>query len=260
MARRDCTDLDPLITPETIHLVQQLQHSPLHLPVSTLITIEPLRPNRIQLINEDDSGCLLLGEEERVTEDGGTLSNEHLNEGGASKLEECSVRLRCTGSRQQCLSSSYHPLISAYSAGRKGEGRLTRRSIHERTLAALDSQRLELVCLLHRKYNRLDQLLNLLIQSSNVRIRIRRFLIHLHRLDPRIVLGRQRIEDEVRVLVDSDEVSGLERGGGDEADEGEENGLARRGLDYRTGARALGVEVDVPSICLSTLFVRVVDI
>jgi hypothetical protein len=47
-------NLDTVIGRETIQLVQKLQHSSLHLPVSRLFRVETLCTNCIQLVDEDD--------------------------------------------------------------------------------------------------------------------------------------------------------------------------------------------------------------
>lgn len=124
----------------------------------------------------------------------------------------------------------------------------TWRTVHQSTLGRLDSQRLELLGLLHGQDNSLHQLLNLLVQSSDIGVAVCGLLVYLHRLDPRVVLGGQGVENEVGILVDADEVSWLQCFGGDETDEREEDGLAGGGLDDGALALALGVEVDVGSL------------
>lgn len=121
-------------------------------------------------------------------------------------------------------------------------------TIHQSTLGSLDTQRLELLGLLHGQDDSLDELLDLFVQPSNVGVRVCRLLIDLHRLDSRVILRWQSIENEVRILVDANEVSWLERLGGDESDEGEEDGLTSGSLDDGALALALRVQVDIGSL------------
>ena len=71
--------LDPFIAAETIQLVEKLEHRPLHLAVTALLGIKPLRTDGVQLVNEDNSGCFLLCELERVPDQLRTVTNEHLH-------------------------------------------------------------------------------------------------------------------------------------------------------------------------------------
>lgn len=67
-------------------------------------------------------------------------------------------------------------------------------------------------------------------------------------LDARVVLGGERVEDEVRVLVHADQVRRLERARLDEPDDGQKDGLARGGLDHDALALALRVQVDARAV------------
>lgn len=64
--------------------------------------------------------------------------------------------------------------------------------------------------MLHRQHDSLDQLLNLLIKTTDVRVRFCRSLVYFHRLDPRIVLGRQGVENKIGVLLDTDQIARLQ--------------------------------------------------
>ena len=46
--------LDVIHTAEAIQLVEKLQHSSLHLPISCLLAVEPLGADGVQLVDEDD--------------------------------------------------------------------------------------------------------------------------------------------------------------------------------------------------------------
>ena len=76
---REGTDLDSLVAAETVELVQELKHRPLHLTVTALLRIEPLGADSVQLVDEDDGWCLLLRELERIPNQLGTVTNEHLH-------------------------------------------------------------------------------------------------------------------------------------------------------------------------------------
>ena len=170
----------------------------------------------------------------------------HLNEGGTGEFEVTSVRLCRTSSREKRLSSSYNHKISF--TKREGRRLRTWRTVHEGTFRCSDTQCLELFGLLHRENDRFDEFFNLLVETSDVGIRLCRLLVNLHGLDSGVVLGGEGVEDEVRVLVDADQISRFERFGGDESDEGEEDGLTGGGLDDGAFAGTLRVEVDVGSV------------
>lgn len=50
--------LDLIVAAEAVKLVEQLKHSPLHLPVPRLFPPEPLRSDRVQLVDENDRPAL----------------------------------------------------------------------------------------------------------------------------------------------------------------------------------------------------------
>jgi hypothetical protein len=70
--------LDPLVASEPIELIQQFQHGPLNLSISRLVRVESLRSDGVELVDEDDGRCLFLGELESVSDELGTISDEHL--------------------------------------------------------------------------------------------------------------------------------------------------------------------------------------
>ena len=143
-------------------------------------------------------------------------------------------------------------LVSPLCAHRRGQtypdARLTGGTVHQAALGCFDAEGLEAFGLLHGHDDGLYELLDLLVEAANVVVRLCRLLVDLHRLDARVVLGGEGIEDEVRVLVDADEVFWSEGGRVDESDEREEDGLPRRGLDDGALALALRVEVDVGAL------------
>ena len=88
----------------------------------------------------------------------------------------------------------------------------------------------------------------MLVESTDVGIGLCRLLVHLHRLDSRVVLGGEGVENEVGILVDTDQISRFEGFGGNESDERKEDGLTSRGLDDGAFAGTLSVEVDVGTV------------
>lgn len=128
--RQKGTHLDSTIARETIQLVQQLQHCPLHFPITTLIAVKPLCSDSIQLVDEDDSRRLLFGKFESVADEFRTITEIHLDKSGTGKFEVASVGLSGTGS------------------GEKGFTR-TRGTVHEASFRRCNAKSFEFVCLLH---------------------------------------------------------------------------------------------------------------
>jgi len=94
------------------------------------------------------------------------------------------------------------------------------------TFGGLDSNLLEALGLLHGPDDSLDQLFNLLVQTTNVGVLFGRLLVDLHGLDSAVVLGGECVENEVRILVDANEVTRLELFVVDKTDQGQEDCLA----------------------------------
>jgi hypothetical protein len=113
------------------------------------------------------------------------------------------------------------------------------------TLWRLDADLLEPFSLLHGPDDSLDELLNLLVQTTDICVLLGRLLIDLHRLHSAVVLGGQCVKDEIRVFVDTDKVTGLEFLVVDQTDERQEDGLSCGCLDDRRLAYSGGVEIDV---------------
>lgn len=87
------------------------------------------------------------------------------------------------------------------------------------TFGSLDSDLLESLGLLHGPDNSFNQLFNLLVQTTDICVFLRRLLVNFHCLDSAVVFGRECVENEVRVLVHTNEISGLELLVVDETDE-----------------------------------------
>ena len=62
----------------------------------------------------------------------------------------------------------------------------------------------------HRKHDGLDELADLLVQASDVRVVFRRLLVHLHDLHPRVILRWEGVQHQVAVFVHANEVARFE--------------------------------------------------
>ncbi|KAA8581569.1 hypothetical protein FQN60_003150 [Etheostoma spectabile] len=56
----------------TVQLIEQLQHCPLHLAVTTRSALQARRPNGVNLVHEDDGGCMFSGHDEQLTHHAGS--------------------------------------------------------------------------------------------------------------------------------------------------------------------------------------------
>jgi hypothetical protein len=113
------------------------------------------------------------------------------------------------------------------------------------TLWRLDANLLESFGLLHRPDNSFNELLDLLVQTSNISVLLSWLLVDLHGLDTAVVLGGQGIENKIGVLVHTNQVTGLQLLVVDETDERQEDGLSCGGFDDGGLAYAGRVQVDV---------------
>lgn len=107
-----------------------------------------------------------------------------------------------------------------------------------------------------RQDNSLNQLLDLFVQTTNVAVLFRGPLVDLHGLYSRIILCWERLQNQVRIFVDTHKVTGLEGLGINQANDRQEVSLSGGGLDDGTLALPLRVQVHVGSVFL-TVFVRV---
>ena len=168
---------------------------------------------------------------------GGGVATTRLDELRAGELEEARVRLRGARARHQRLAGA-------------------RRPVHQAALRRLDADVVEALLVRHRQHDRLDELLDLVVEAADVVELLGRLLVDLHRLDARVELLGELLEDEVRVLVHADQVGRLHLLRRDEAGHRQEDRLPRRRLDHAALPLAVRVEVDVPAVLLG-LVVRV---
>ena len=187
--RRD--DLHPVVAGEPVELVEQLEHGALHLAVAVGVRVESLGSDGVDLIDEDDRGRLLLGQGERVPHELGAVADEHLHQQRTRELQVRGVGLSGARAGDEGLAGS-------------------RRAVEQHTLGGADTQRHELIRVGHREDHRLGELLDLLVEAADVGVILGGLLVNLHRLDAAVVLGGQHVEDEVGVLIDADQIRGLE--------------------------------------------------
>ena len=95
--RETITHLDPVVRSETVELVQQFEHSPLHFTVTRLVTVKPLGPDRVELVDKDDGGLVRLGEFESIPDELGAVTDEHLPPRGAHRVSLDSQELHTAG-------------------------------------------------------------------------------------------------------------------------------------------------------------------
>ena len=94
---------DALAGLEAVHLDQQLVQRLLALVVATAQASAPLTAHRVDLVDEDDAGGVLLGVLEHVADAGCTHTDEHLDEIGTRDGEERHLGFTGDGTRQQRL-------------------------------------------------------------------------------------------------------------------------------------------------------------
>src|SRR6185437_12200665 len=79
---------DVLVDREAVHLDQQLVQRLLALVVTAADSGTAMAADRVELVDEDDAGCRLLGLLEQVAYTAGADTDEHLDEVGAGDREE----------------------------------------------------------------------------------------------------------------------------------------------------------------------------
>mmetsp|Transcript_59564 Transcript_59564/g.122044 ORF Transcript_59564/g.122044 Transcript_59564/m.122044 type:complete len:238 (-) Transcript_59564:720-1433(-) len=97
---------DARVALEAVHFGEDLVECLLTLVVAAGDSGATLAADRVDLVDEDDAGRVLLGLSEEVANTGGTHADEHLNELGARDGEEGHASLTGHGTREERLSSS----------------------------------------------------------------------------------------------------------------------------------------------------------
>mmetsp|Transcript_23050 Transcript_23050/g.36941 ORF Transcript_23050/g.36941 Transcript_23050/m.36941 type:complete len:416 (+) Transcript_23050:163-1410(+) len=170
VGRHDHFDLATLI--EAVELVEQLEHGALNLALSARRRLVAFGADRVNLIDEHDRGRVLVRDTEQLAHQFGSVAEILLNEFRADHAQEggrCLVRHRL---RQQRLARAW-------------------RAIQNHALRRLDPDVLVNLGMRHRQLHRLFDLLDLLLETANVGIRLERRLVHLHHVHHGVSLVAQ---------------------------------------------------------------------
>src|SRR6185312_13617138 len=97
---------DALIGLEAVHLDEELVQGLLALVVAAAEAGAPVAADRVDLVDEDDAGRVLLALLEHVADAAGADADEHLDEVRARDGEERHVRLAGDGAREQRLAGA----------------------------------------------------------------------------------------------------------------------------------------------------------
>lgn len=165
-------------------MIQELQHCSLDLSVARLVIVESFGPDGIYFIDENDGRSFFFGEGEGVPDHLRPVSDVHLHETGTCKFEECRLGLSST-----C--PGHHGFAGAW------------RAEHQAALWWPDSNILELLLMSNGENNSFSELLNLFIEATNVCILFGWSFLYLHGPDPRVILSRELLEQNIRVLVNA---------------------------------------------------------
>jgi len=166
-------------------MVKQLEHGPLHFSVSGLVVIESFGSDCIDFIDEDDRRLFFFSQGKGIPDHFGAVSDVHLNEVGSGQFQKTGFGLSCAGSGHHGLS---------------GSGRAE----HQTTFRRPDSDVFEFFFVCDRQDNGFSELFDLFIQASDIGVLFGGFFVDFHGLDPGVVLGREFLEQNIGILVDSD--------------------------------------------------------
>mmetsp|Transcript_17068 Transcript_17068/g.33393 ORF Transcript_17068/g.33393 Transcript_17068/m.33393 type:complete len:370 (-) Transcript_17068:293-1402(-) len=232
-------NLDLIVRSKTIKLVEELQHSTLHLTVTRLVTIKTLTTNGINLVDKNNRTTILAlftSEFKGITHKLRTITDEHLHKLGSCDLKENAIGLGSAGTCQEGLASS-------------------RRAIQKSTLGSLDSNSLKAVGMNQRQNNSFFELLDLGLTSTDITVALLGFLIKFHSTGTRVILRWKLVENQVAIFVGCNKILRGQVLVSDKANNWEENGLSCRGLnDSRLSLTAI-VHIDSTSILMLVLLV-----
>lgn len=189
VGRHDDLDVRGLV--ESVHLVEQLKQDALHLSVGARLSVESLRGDGVDLVDEDDGGRVLLGEAEDVAHHARALAQILLHELGADDADE--------GGR-----GGVGDGLGEHGLARPG------RAVEQHAARRVDADLLVEVEVRERELDGLAHLLLLDVHAADVLVADVGALRHLHHLDARVGLWREHVHDGVRVAVQRDGRVGLE--------------------------------------------------
>jgi hypothetical protein len=179
---------------KTVHLVDDFQHSPLNLVISSRSIVKPCTSDGIDLVEEDDAGLLGPCHLEDLTHHSGAFSNILLNQLRTDNSDEAGVSSVGDGSCGESLASS-------------------RRTVEQDSLWRIDSQVDELFRSEKWHLNHFPQLFQLFLAASDIVVGDIGLVLHGHHGDSRIDLGWKRHLDLVLLAVDSNSHAFLHVGG-----------------------------------------------
>src|SRR5262249_60048209 len=91
---------------EAVHLDQQLIERLLALVIAAAETGAAVTTDRVNFVDENDAGCVLLGLLEHVAHAARTYADEHFDKVRTRNGEERHVRFAGDGARDQCLAGA----------------------------------------------------------------------------------------------------------------------------------------------------------
>ena len=118
---------------EAVHLDQQLVQGLLALVVSTAEAGAAVAADRVDLVDEDDGGCVGLGLLEQVADPAGADTDEHLDEVGSGDRVERHAGLAGDGAGEQRLTGTGRA-VEQHALGDLGADRLELRGVREELL------------------------------------------------------------------------------------------------------------------------------
>ena len=125
--------MTPWRVAEAVHLDEQLVQRLLALVVAAAEAGAALAADRVDLVDEDDAGAVLLGLLEQVAHPGGADADEHLDEVRTGDREERHARLARDGARQQRLAGAGRA-VEQHALGDLGAERLVARRVLQEVL------------------------------------------------------------------------------------------------------------------------------
>mmetsp|Transcript_32410 Transcript_32410/g.64337 ORF Transcript_32410/g.64337 Transcript_32410/m.64337 type:complete len:417 (+) Transcript_32410:261-1511(+) len=181
-AVRSHDHLNVLSRLESVQLVQEFQHRPLHLRVPPLLPLLPLTADGVYLVHEDDRRRVLSSHDEKLSNHSGPFPDIFLNQLTSRHANEATV----------CVMS--HSTSKEGLAGPWG-------SIEQHSLRLLNSQSVEDLRVFDGELDDLLHLLHLLLQPSDHLVSRVGDLLDFHEGHQRIDLGGQNFVKFVRVVV-----------------------------------------------------------
>mmetsp|Transcript_10758 Transcript_10758/g.33951 ORF Transcript_10758/g.33951 Transcript_10758/m.33951 type:complete len:292 (+) Transcript_10758:2279-3154(+) len=176
---------------ESVELVEQLEHRALDLALAPRRRVIPLGADRVDLVNEDDGGSVLVGHAEELAHELGAIAEVLLNELRADHAQKGGRRV--VG---HCLCKQ----------------RLARagRAVEEDAARRVDANLPVELKVRERELDGLAHLLLLDVGAADIVVAHVRRLVRRHHRDRRVGLGREHVDDRIGVAVERDGRAGFE--------------------------------------------------